>query len=67
MKLFIADAFTKQLFGGNPAGVVILDAGADFPDDETMRLTAAELRYSETAFIKVLAEGFQLRSLLSTV
>ena len=49
MKLYIADAFTQEVFGGNPAGVVILDPGADFPPDETMRKTAAELRYSETA------------------
>ena len=50
MKLYIVDAFTDQVFGGNPAGVVYIPAGADFPDDETMRKTAAELRYSETAF-----------------
>lgn len=52
MKLYIADAFTDKLFGGNPAGVVILDDGCGFPDDETMQKTAAELRYSETAFIR---------------
>lgn len=52
MKLYIADAFTDKLFGGNPAGVVILDDGYGFPDDETMQKTAAELRYSETAFIR---------------
>lgn len=57
MKLYIADAFTKEVFGGNPAGVVILDPGADFPTDETMRKTAAELRYSETAFIRPLGEA----------
>ena len=57
MKLYIADAFTKEVFGGNPAGVVILGEGNDFPDDETMRKTAAELRYSETAFIKFLSEA----------
>ncbi|MCR5034243.1 MAG: PhzF family phenazine biosynthesis protein [Clostridia bacterium] len=56
MKFYIADAFTKEVFGGNPAGVVILDQGADFPPDETMRKTAAELRYSETAFIRPLGE-----------
>ena len=56
MKLFIADAFTGEVFGGNPAGVVILGEGKDFPDDETMRKTAAELRYSETAFIRFLSE-----------
>ncbi|MCF0144896.1 MAG: PhzF family phenazine biosynthesis protein, partial [Firmicutes bacterium] len=57
MKFYIADAFTDKVFGGNPAGVVILDEGMDFPEAETMRLTAAELRYSETAFIKQLDEG----------
>lgn len=56
MKLYIADAFTNELFGGNPAGVVILDQGQDFPDAELMRKTAAELRYSETAFIRQLDE-----------
>lgn len=54
MKFFIVDAFTEHIFGGNPAGVVILPEGTSFPDDETMRKTAAELRYSETAFIKFL-------------
>ena len=60
MKFFIADAFTTELFGGNPAGVVIIDpdspsVGADgYPDAEVMRKTAAELRYSETAFIRPL-------------
>ena len=57
MKFYIADAFTKEVFGGNPAGVVILDKESEFPDDETMRKTAAELRYSETAFIKPLSEA----------
>lgn len=62
MKFQIVDAFTNQIFGGNPAGVVLLQEGADFPADETMRQTAAELRYSETAFIKPLgADRFQIR------
>jgi len=54
MKFYIVDAFTETLFGGNPAGVVILPEGTDFPSDEVMVKTAAELRYSETAFIKKL-------------
>ena len=29
MKFYIVDAFTDTLFGGNPAGVVILPDGAD--------------------------------------
>ncbi len=62
MKFYIVDAFTETLFGGNPAGVVILENGTDFPDDELMRKTAAELRYSETAFIRQLEENaFQIR------
>lgn len=56
MRFYIVDAFTETLFGGNPAGVVILEKGAAFPEDETMRKTAAELRYSETAFIRQTGE-----------
>ena len=52
MKFYIVDAFTDEIFGGNPAGVVILPEGADFPTDEICVKTAKELRYSETAFIK---------------
>ncbi|WP_245210406.1 PhzF family phenazine biosynthesis protein [Sedimentibacter acidaminivorans] len=62
MKFYIVDAFTDVLFGGNPAGVVIIDEGSDFPDDKIMRKTAAELRYSETAFIKQIGEkDFNIR------
>ena len=62
MKFYIVDAFTETTFGGNPAGVVILPEGADFPSDDVMVKTAAELRYSETAFIKKLGEKeFQIR------
>jgi len=57
MKFYIVDAFTDTLFGGNPAGVVILDDGTDFPEEKQMLLTAAELRYSETAFVKTLGNG----------
>jgi predicted PhzF superfamily epimerase YddE/YHI9 len=57
MRFFIVDAFTEALFGGNPAGVVVIPDGGDFPSDEIMRKTAAELRYSETAFVKGLGGG----------
>lgn len=50
MKYYIVDAFTDQPFGGNPAGVVPLDSDA-FPEEELMLKVAAELRYSETAFV----------------
>ena len=51
MKYYIVDAFTDKLFGGNPAGVVLLD-GNSFPSDTLMLQIAAELRYSETAFVR---------------
>lgn len=51
-KFFIVDAFTDRTFGGNAAGVVILEESDDFPSEEKMVKLAAELRYSETVFIK---------------
>ena len=50
MQYYIVDAFTNKPFGGNPAGVVLLDN--DFPADSLMQQVAAELRYSETAFVQ---------------
>ena len=51
MRYFVVDAFTNQPFGGNPAGVVLLDSDC-FPEEKLMLQIAAELRYSETAFIR---------------
>lgn len=42
------DAFTTQLFGGNPAGVV---TNADSLSEETMQQIAREMNLSETAFV----------------
>ena len=52
MRFYIVDAFTEASFGGNTAGVVLLEPGAGFPDEGWMRQLAAELRYSETAFVR---------------
>jgi len=52
MKYYIVDAFTDVAFGGNSAGVVLLEQGASFPTDELMQQVAAELRFSETAFVQ---------------
>lgn len=52
MRYYVVDAFTSEAFGGNPAGVVLLGKDGAFPDDELMRQVAAELRYSETAFVQ---------------
>ena len=51
MRYYVVDAFTDQPFGGNPAGVVLLD-GNSFPNETLMLQIAAELRYSETAFVR---------------
>lgn len=51
MKYYLIDAFTHLPFGGNPAGVVLLD-GNSFPNEQLMLQVAAELRYSETAFVR---------------
>jgi PhzF family phenazine biosynthesis protein len=53
------DAFTGELFRGNPAGVCILSA---FLADSTMQKIAAENRHSETAFVVPRPDGdFDLR------
>ena len=53
------DAFTSELFRGNPAGVCILSA---FLEDGAMQKIAAENRHSETAFVVPRADGdFDLR------
>ena len=51
MRYYIVDAFTDRPFGGNPAGVVLLGEEA-FPDESLMIKIAAELRFSETAFVR---------------
>ena len=61
MRYYIVDAFTDKPFGGNPAGVVLLD-GDVFPEESLMLQVAAELRYSETAFVMRYSEKeFTLR------
>lgn len=47
MKSYVVDAFTDQLFKGNPAAVMFLER---FPEDQLMQQIALENRLSETAF-----------------
>ena len=55
----IIDAFTDQIFCGNPAATTIVDK---FPEDRVMQYIAAEMNLSETAFVKALAPNhFHLR------
>ncbi len=61
MRLFIVDAFTTQKFSGNQAGVALLGEDA-WPEEGFMQALAAELKHSETAFVKANGEGsFQVR------
>lgn len=52
------DAFTNKPFAGNPAAVCVLDAPRD---DAWMQSVAAEMNLSETAFVRPLENGFELR------
>lgn len=54
MRYYVVDAFTDKLFGGNPAGVCLLD---EWPDKEEMQSIAAENNLAETAFV-VKREGY---------
>lgn len=58
MNFFIVNAFTKEPFGGNSAGVVFYDELSTL----IMQKIAEELRFSETAFIKSLSKDtFNIR------
>jgi len=52
------DAFTDRPFAGNPAAVCLL---VDEHDAQWMQAVASEMNLSETAFVRPLAEGFELR------
>ena len=52
MKIFVCDAFSFEIFKGNQAGVVILEEKENYPTETLMKNIAAELKHSETAFVK---------------
>ena len=56
--LFQVDAFTNKPFSGNPAAVCLLDEARDA---DWMQAVAAEMNLSETAFVRPLDDGFELR------
>lgn len=47
MDMYVVDAFTDELFKGNPAAVCFVDK---WPSEELMKKIAMENRFSETAF-----------------
>ena len=56
--IYQADAFTDQLFGGNPAAICPL---TEWLPDETMQKIAVENNLAETAFFVKSAKGYELR------
>jgi PhzF family phenazine biosynthesis protein len=62
--IFVVDAFTSEPFGGNPAAVVF-----GHGDDAWMQRVAAEMRHSETAFLRYddEADRYDLRWFSPTV
>ena len=59
MKQYIINAFTNQLFSGNPAAVCLLE---QWPDDEELLYNiAAENALHATAFVVPGHEGYQMR------
>ena len=58
LPVYIADAFTDKLFGGNPAEVCPLE---DWLPEKTMQSLAAENNLSETAFIIEEDDHYRIR------
>jgi PhzF family phenazine biosynthesis protein len=56
--LYQVDAFTSEVFSGNPAAVCILDS---WLDDNMLQSIAAENNLSETAFLVRNDDGFDIR------
>jgi PhzF family phenazine biosynthesis protein len=58
IRQFQIDAFTSEVFKGNPAAVCPLDV---WPEDSLLQAIAEENNLSETAFFVRSARGYQLR------
>ncbi len=58
LSIYQVDAFSSEIFGGNPAAVIPLEEPLD---DKTLQAIAAENNLSETAFITEAGQHFQLR------
>jgi len=64
LPIYKVDAFTSQLFGGNPAAVILMKT---FPDDGLLRQIAAENNVPETAFLVPDSGNYRLRWFTPTV
>jgi len=64
MRIAQIDAFTGRAFRGNPAAVCLL---TDYPEARAMQILAQEMNLSETAFLKPVEDGYELRWFTPTV
>ena len=64
IRIFHVDAFTDKPFAGNPAAVCLL---TEERSGQWMQSVAAEMNLSETAFVRKLEEGYELRWFTPTV
>lgn len=58
MKQYIVDAFTHEVFHGNPAAVCVLES---WPSEQWMQYVARENNLSETAFLVREGDGYRIR------
>lgn len=58
LPIYQVDAFAEQVFKGNPAAVMPLDA---WLDDDLLQAIAMENNLSETAYLVAVAGGYELR------
>lgn len=64
ISVFQVDSFTDRPFAGNPAAVCLLESA---PSVSWMQQVAAEMNLSETAFVRPIDDGFELRWFTPTV
>jgi predicted PhzF superfamily epimerase YddE/YHI9 len=64
IQYYQVDAFTTRVFGGNPAGVCVLE---NWLPDETLQSIATENNLSETAFFTREGDHFHLRWFTPTI
>lgn len=64
IEMYQVDAFTQQLFGGNPAAVCVLD---EWLPETIMQAIATENNQSETAFIVENETGYDIRWFTPTI
>ena len=64
LPIYFIDAFTENIFQGNPAAVVVVKENLDI---ETMQAIAFENNLSETAFVNISSSPYLIRWFTPTV